>query len=238
MVRRILRIPALILGIGVALVLAATGLTDRQGDPTLYPPGRGTTLTVHLVSHGWHSGLVLPREALTGEGAGTALRNIATRFRDYPAIEFGWGEARFYRATATISDLDWRLGLEALFAPGGNEAVIQVVGLAADVRRAFPHSEIVPVPVSQTGLARLLARLDGSFRLRDGQPVEGGPGLYGPSLFYEGVGRFSYRNVCNHWTADLLNAAGLPVAPVVATLPAGLIRDLEWRSGLRPLPPP
>ena len=219
----------------VALILAVI-LTAQPGDPTLYPPKDADAQLIHLVSHGWHSGVVLPREALTGEGTGAALRNIATRFRDYERIEFGWGEARFYRATPTVSDVDWGLALKALFAPGGNPGVVQVVGLPEDVRAAFPHSEIVPVRVSKAGLARLVARLDASFRLQDGQPVEGGPGLYGPSLFYEGEGRFSWRNVCNHWTAGLLNAAGVPVAPMLATYPSGLILDLEWRSGLKPLP--
>ena len=63
-----------------------------------------------------------------------------------------------------------------------------------------------------------------------------GPGLYGPSRFYRANGTFNIFHVCNHWLADLLDAAGVPTAPVLATLPAGLFLDLEWRSGLRPLP--
>jgi hypothetical protein len=107
--------------------------------------------------HGWHSGLVLPRHSLTGEGAGTALRNLATRFRAYDALEFGWGEARFYRATPTLAAFDWRLALSALFTPGGSDGVIQVVGLARPARASFPQADIVPVPLSRKGLARLLA---------------------------------------------------------------------------------
>jgi len=236
MTRRIVRSASLLLGLCLFVLVAVVGCTARPGDASLYPPAAGTARTIHLVGHGWHSGLVVPRAALTGEGAGTALRTIATRFRDYPLIEFGWGEARFYRQTATFADVDWRLGLEALFTPAGSDGVIQVVGLDRQVRAAFPHSDIVPVPVSAAGLARLLARLDREFRLHGGLPVEAGPGLYGPSLFYEGAGRFSYRNVCNHWAADLLDAAGLPVTPMLDTLPAGLILDLVWRSGLTPLP--
>jgi len=63
-----------------------------------------------------------------------------------------------------------------------------------------------------------------------------GQGLYGPSLFYRGVGGFHVFNVCNHWVARLLSAAGLPTAPVLATLPPGLFLDLKWRAGLVPLP--
>ncbi len=43
--------------------------------------------------------------------------------------------------------------------------------------------------------------------------------------------------VCNHWIADLLDAAGVPTAPVLATLPQGLLWDLSTRAGAVPLPP-
>jgi hypothetical protein len=63
-----------------------------------------------------------------------------------------------------------------------------------------------------------------------------GPGLYGPSLFYRAVGHFNLLNVCNHWTARLLDVAGVPTAPVLATLPYGLQADLRFRSGLTIIP--
>jgi hypothetical protein len=34
----------------------------------------------------------------------------------------------------------------------------------------------------------------------------------------------------------MLSAAGVPVTPVLDTVPAGLLLDLRWRSGLRPIP--
>lgn len=231
--RPLRRLGLVLAGLAAAL-LVLTLWTAQSGDPALYPPTGPDTETVLLVSHGWHSGLVLRRDSLTGEGTGSALRSIATRFRAYDALEFGWGEARFYRATPTLAAFDWRLALSALFTPGGSDGVIQVVGLAGPARDSFPQAEIVPVTVSRAGFARLLARLDASFRLAEHQPVAVGPGLYGPSLFYEGEGRFSYANVCNHWAAGLLHAAGLPITPVLDTHPAGLLADLRWRAGLSP----
>jgi uncharacterized protein (TIGR02117 family) len=225
--RLVLALAGLFMTCGLALVLTAS-----PGDPALYPPTESDAPTIHLVSHGWHSGLVIPREILTGEGAGPALRAIALRFRAYPDLEFGWGEARFYRATPTLAEFDLRLALEALFTPGGRAGVVQVVGLERTVGESFPHSDVVTVRVSTAGLARLLARLEASFRLADGQPVAGGPGLYGPSLFYDGEGRFSHANVCNHWAARLLNAAGVPVTLPLDTHPVGLLLDLRWRAGL------
>lgn len=232
-----MRLRRLVFGLAGLLgaVLVAVILTASPGDPALYPPAETDPGTIHLVSHGWHSGLVIPRAALAG--AGPALDGVRTRFAAYPDLEFGWGEARFYRATPTLAEFDAGLALEALFTPGGRAGVVQVVGLAKGPRNSFPHSQIVPIRVSRAGLARLLARLDASFRLDGGQPVAGGPGLYGPSLFYEGEGRFSALNVCNHWAARLLSAAGLPITPILDTHPAGLLADLRWRAGLMALPP-
>lgn len=233
--RRLGRALAVLLVALVALVGVIAAWTARPGDPALYPTNEPDAETVLLVSHGWHSGLVLRRESVTGEGAGAALRNIATRFRDFSDLEFGWGEARFYRATPTLAAFDWRLALSALFTPGGSDGVIQVVGLERPACDSFPNADIVPVRVSRAGLARLLARLEASFKLTKNQPVDLGPGLYGPSLFYEANGRFSYRNVCNHWAAKLLNAAGVPVTPVLDTHPLGLLADLRWRADLKPM---
>jgi hypothetical protein len=67
-------------------------------------------------------------------------------------------------------------------------------------------------------------------------PEELGPGLYGTSLFFRANGTFHLFHVCNHWIADLLDAAGVPTAPLLATLPSGLLLDLKWRSGLVRLP--
>ena len=84
-------------------------------------------------------------------------------------------------------------------------------------------------------LRRVAALLDSTFARSNGSvmPQELGPGLYGTSLFFRANGAFHLFNVCNHWTARVLDAAGIPTAPVLATLPFGLLLDLRWRSGSR-----
>jgi hypothetical protein len=87
-----------------------------------------------------------------------------------------------------------------------------------------------------TGFDQLLARLDATFvPPRAGVLADLGPGLYGPSLFYPANGSFSVFRMCNHWIDQLLGAAGLPTAPVLATIPAGLLLGLRWRAGLHPV---
>jgi len=76
----------------------------------------------------------------------------------------------------------------------------------------------------------LVAKVDATFtRGDDGRPQDLGPGLYGPSLFYRAIGDFHFLHVCNHWVADVLDAAGVPTSPVLAILPQGLFLDLSMR---------
>jgi uncharacterized protein (TIGR02117 family) len=228
------------LALAVAGFAAAVMATARPRQPDLYPPAPDAVrVEIFIVSHGYHAGVALPRPALAdgaGRAGGAALSAIATRFADHPFVEIGWGDAEFYRSVPTAGALTLSLAAHALFTTG-NPSVLHVVGLPQSPPAAFPVATIVRVELSEQGFARLLARLEATFAPgSDGRPLEDlGPGIYGQSRFFRAVGWFSLAHVCNHWVADLLDAAGVPTAPVLATLPGGLFLDLRWRSGLRPL---
>jgi uncharacterized protein (TIGR02117 family) len=231
----------LIAGAVFAVVLVTITLaTLRSGDRALYPaPAGQPTVAVFVVSHGYHAGIVLPRATLADAASRRgypALVAVATRFGVYPFLEVGWGAEEFYRSAPTIASVTVSMAARALFLPG-NRSVLHVVGLSYPPRAAFPLADIIPVELSEGGFDRMLARIDATFAPAEDGPVEdAGAGLYGPSRFYRARGTFNILHVCNHWLADLLDVAGVPTAPVLATHPPGLFLDLEWRSGLRPLP--
>jgi uncharacterized protein (TIGR02117 family) len=241
--RRWVRRAAIAFLLIVVVFVAAGALTMRRGDYRLYPPQPGTaTVPIFLVSHGYHSGVVLPRARmadLASERGDVALTAVAARFGLFPFIEIGWGEEGFYRSVPTIASLTVAMAVRALFAPG-NPSVLHVVGLSAHPAVAFPRADIIAPALSVEGFGRLIDRIDRTFAPGPrGEAVEDlGPGLYGPSLFYRAVGTFNILHVCNHWTADLLDAAGIPTAPFLATMPQGLFLDLQWRAGLEPLAHP
>lgn len=226
----------------VALIFL-TVLTAHPGSPALWPPAAGApSIEIHVVSHGYHFGVVISREAaadVAGRRGSTALLAVTQRFGSYRWLEFGWGDEGFYRSVPDVTSLTIALAARALFRPG-NPSVVHVVGLSHPVRETFPRAEVVRIAVSTEGFARLVEQLEASFVKEQGSATlsDLGPGLYGPSLFFRGTGAFHIFNVCNHWVAGLLSAAGLPTAPVPATLPQGLFFDLRWRSGLVPLNPP
>ena len=217
------------LGLGLLVVSGV-----RWGDSSLFPPRSDDTVAILVVSNGFHSGLIIPRRIL-GEIAGQdgfgALIGVTTRFGHYDWLEVGWGEERFYREVPSLRSMNWWLGLRALFAPG-NRSVMHVVGIEGDPRGPMAGADLVRLVLSRAGFSRLAAQLDRTFaRGPDGRPVDLGPGLYGPSLFFRAIGTFGLFNLCNHWTARLLDAAGVPMSPLAATLPRGLIWDLKLRSG-------
>ncbi len=229
------------LAIAAALFVAAVVATARSGDRTLWPPKPGTATTeVFVVNHGYHAGIVVPLAALADAASRHGLRALgylATRFADFDRLEIGWGDEGFYREVPTPASLTVGLAIRALFQPG-NLSVLHVVGVGADARATFATSDLVRLELGEASFARLADKLDASFaRGPGGLPVELGRGLYGTSLFFRADGTFHLFNVCNHWVAGLLDAAGVPTAPVLATLPRGLLLDLEWRSGLPRLPP-
>jgi uncharacterized protein (TIGR02117 family) len=234
------------LGLGLAIaaslfVLAVIG-TARWGDRNLWPATPGAPVTeVFVVSHGYHAGIIIPRKALAEQGSRrglTALAYVATRFADYDRLEIGWGDESFYREAPTAESLTAALAVRALLRPG-NPSVLHVVGVKDDPRAIFPLSDLVRIDLGAAGFERLAEKLDATFaRGPDGRrPEELGPGLYGASLFFRANGAFHLFNVCNHWIARLLDAAGVPTAPLLATLPYGLLLDLEWRSNVVRLPP-
>jgi uncharacterized protein (TIGR02117 family) len=215
----------------VALVVLAllliTLATARPANPALYPPRPGDAQTIFLVDNGFHTDLVVPRAAIAAHGGPIAA--AAARTGGDPWVMVGWGDARFYEATSPWQDriLD---ALRAAF--GGRPTVVHleaVWGPADQVWKSGVHR----IPLSSAGLAALLARADRAFALGpDGAP-QYVPATRDPyeAFFRSGEG-FSLLHLCNHWTAELLNAAGLPTTPVLDTLPAGLVLDLGLRAGL------
>jgi uncharacterized protein (TIGR02117 family) len=226
----------------IAATLVVLGIvTARPADPALWPPKPGEPVTeIFVVSHGYHAGFALPTAQLaeTAKRDGhTALLSVTERLGGFPFIEIGWGEEQFYSSVPTLSSLTPRLAMRALFNPD-NASVLHVVALPDQPRVVFPSADVVRIALSEEGYARLVRAIEATF-VTHGRPASPhilGRGLYRTSLFFRANGAFHMFSVCNHWVADMLSAAGLPVTPVLDTMPPGLLLDLKMRAGLDRLP--
>lgn len=234
MARKLVRRLGWLIAVGAVAVIVATIATARRGDQALYPPS-GPAIEAFVVSNGYHSGIAVPRAALSEAGRRqglAALTMIASRFSAYAWIEIGYGEEEFYRSVPTVAAMNLAVALRALFRPG-NAAVLHVAGLDEPPPAAFPDAAMVRLQLSEAGFLRMAERIALTFApASSGLPAdELGRGLYGPSLFFRAAGTFHAFHLCNHWVASMLDAAGVPTAPVFDTLTQGLMLDLTWRAG-------
>jgi uncharacterized protein (TIGR02117 family) len=195
---------------GLALLVAVVGFVGAAClGPVrgLDPPQPGEVrITVHVVRHGWHSGLVIRRDQIPPGAWPEQDRFPAARF-----LEVGWGDRAFYQA----SDAGIALAFAASFASGGS--VLHVTGLDRPPAEHFAHAEITRVELPAGG-AEALARFVSRAYARDaaGTPIDLGPGIYPGSRFYAATGRYSLLYTCNSWIAEALRAGGCPITPAWA----------------------
>ncbi len=174
-------------------------------------------IQIHVVSHGWHTGFIIPTEALEAK-----LPALKARFGNAPMLEIGWGDKGFYQAeTITLG-----ISLRAMFWP--SESVVHVVAVTDEVHAFFPHSQIRTLRLSQRGFATLVRFLTNSFHQEiEGEIMPLRKGIYGDSQFYQGVGDYFFLNTCNKWTAKGLKSSGLDINPTLKLSASGVMDYLE-----------
>ncbi len=163
-------------------------------------------ITIYLVSHGWHAGIVLRRVDIPD-----SIWPQPGDFPDTEYLEVGWGDMDYYQTP----DPHPGLIIKAALLP--TTRVLHIVGFNGSVPAYFPYSEIIGIELSSAGLEHLSRTIAASFATDEaGNTTSLGPGLYGNSRFY--LSRESYHlfNTCNVWTARVLRAAGLPITPARA----------------------
>ena len=173
--------------------------------------------TIYIVSHGWHTGIVL---AWSDEVARVWPRGLHAQGRRY--VEVGWGERDFYPAPG------FSVGLAAKALLWRNDSVLHLVAFDEPVEQYFAAADRVALGLDAEGYARLIGALGESFaRDSDGGAAALGPGLYGDSQFYFSRERYHLFNTCNVWTAHKLKTAGVPVAPWRALTAGQLMRQVR-----------
>lgn len=187
-----------------AVLLAACGAPP----PAPPPPENDTgprTQTVTVGSFGWHTAIIVPREALAATGLVPEIED----FPDAAWIEFGWGDRVYYPS----EEKSMSLALGAAMSP--SPAVMHIAGLAVPPRQAYADPDMVDLKLTEAGFRNMLAAIDADFERPDGarRAETVSRGLYGDSWFYNAHGEFHLFNTCNTWTARMLHAGGADVSP-------------------------
>ncbi|VAW85088.1 hypothetical protein MNBD_GAMMA17-25, partial [hydrothermal vent metagenome] len=158
---------------------------------------------VHVISHGWHTGLVVPAKEIQAR-----IPALQDQFGDVGSLEFGWGDKGFYQAEEITTGLTVR----AVLWP--TESVMHVVAVPQSPREYFPDSEVITFCLTDSALSSLMQFIASSFKRNDtGDVVSMKSGVYGNSQFYQGEGDYYLMNTCNKWTAKGLRSAGMNISP-------------------------
>lgn len=225
--------PLITRAVGVlAIVVVSLLLIHRDRNASLFPAAdEDPGVSVWVIENGFHSDLVLPAATLRGRTG--AMAQALKDMPQTPFVTVGWGDARFYVATIPVAQrpID---GMRALFAPN-NPTLLRLEPLSRPP--AFVYDEtVLQLRLSPAGFERLARRLDQSFALG----ADLGPDLARPwptrafdARYFHSREHFSILHVCNHWTGELLSAAGLPTRPALDTVSGGLVWDLMQEDGAR-----
>jgi uncharacterized protein (TIGR02117 family) len=158
---------------------------------------------IYIVSHGWHTGFVVPASTIQ-----SLLPQLRDRFPDTPYMEFGWGDKSYYQAEEATSGLTMR----AIFWP--TESVMHAVAVPDKPEIHFADDEAEALCLDNEQYALLISFIEHSFyQDSDGNMVKLKDGSYGDSQFYKGEGDYYLMNTCNTWTAKGLKSAGLSISP-------------------------
>lgn len=164
------------------------------------PKNKSEETYIYVVSHGWHTGVVILNENL-----GDDLKFLNDHFGISPYYEIGWGDKGFYEA----EEITFKLTLQALFIP--TPSVLHIVAVPSDPEKYFSGSEVIKIPISKEAHAILNQNIYKTFeREPSGDFIKTKRGLYGKSFFFVAKGSYYITNTCNTWTARILEEAGLP----------------------------
>lgn len=204
--------PAVCRTLRVVLMLGCALLVAGCAAPTTSMSGEPRTQAIHIVGHGWHTGIAIARADLP---AGFPARDD---FALAEHLEFGWGDARYYPAQQASV---W-LGVKALLWP--TPSVLHVAAIGGDIAASFPASTVIRIELSADGLQRLRDFIHAEFEQDlQGRPVAVARGLYGDGRFYRARGKFFFPRTCNWWIAEALAAGGIPIEPATAVTAGALL---------------
>ena len=214
---------AVVLGVTAALLTWTTPGRSTPSDPG------AERIAAYLLDNGFHTDLVVPRAALMRRGGPRARAVAELAPGDW--IVIGWGDAKFYVDQRPIGS---RLpdGARAFFRPG-NPSVLMLDPEVEDPRTRYAADGRAALILTRAAFDRMADRIEGSLDLSGGGPRVAAVQPGDDARFFASRETFSILHLCNHWTAEVLNAGGLSM-PMARSLTSSAVmraaRTAEQRA--------
>jgi uncharacterized protein (TIGR02117 family) len=169
-------------------------------------PQPGNAITMHVLTNGVHTDLVLPAQSPTINWAEWfPYEHTIGNDTNLKYIGIGWGDKGFYLNTPTWNDLTVQTAFNAVFGLGGTAVHATYHDTIEDAEKSFT------VTLSEEQYAALIQYITSSLTLdAAGKPIHIQTNAnYGNSdAFYEANGRYSMFTTCNTWTNNALKQCG------------------------------
>ena len=200
----------------------------RPGDPAFPPAAAGQGVEIHILDNGFHTDVALPRARLEARGG-----PLAEAVRTLPPGDWvlaGWGDARFY---VDQSPIHHRLpdGARAFFRPG-NPSVLMLDTYGRDPAVAWGDERRQSLSLSPRAFEALVDRIEASLALENGRARIATRRAGDDAVFLASRETFSVLHLCNHWSAEVLNAGGVAVRPAHAFFSAEVMGAARRASEL------
>lgn len=205
--RKLLKVTGYTVGgiVGVAALYLGTAVVLSSIPVAKKDPHAPADVTVFLHTNGVHTDLVLPiKTAQIDWSRQLPFANIPSQDSTMRYIAFGWGDKGFYLDTPTWADLKFSTAFVAAFWLGSSAMHTTYY------HKMAPGPETIPLHLSHTEYARLIAYIQRSFALDSAGRVQHIKGhSYGQDdAFYEAHRVYSFAYTCNTWTNNGLKASG------------------------------
>ncbi|WP_395946061.1 DUF2459 domain-containing protein [Brevundimonas sp.] len=202
-------------------VFAALLTWTRPGADLPSPRASDQAVTVYLLDNGFHTDLATPRAAL--ERRGGPLGRAVSALAPGDWILIGWGDARFYVDQSPISD---RLpdGARAFFHPG-NPSVVMLDPEHGNPRTRYAEDGRAVLRLTPAAFDRMADRIEASLDLSDARPRLAAARPGDNARFFASREIFSILHLCNHWTAEVLNAGGVDIRPARSVFSGEVMRS-------------
>lgn len=212
----------------LAITLSGLWLSHRPTTPAVIVPSAPYSGTgqqaIYIVSHGWHTGIVVPTETVYHY-----LPTLQERFGEVAYLEFGWGDKGFYQS----QNITVATTLAAIFLP--TNSVMHVVGVPFDAETFFANSQIEKRCINDREQQQLMRFIASSFATDSQQQLLTlRQGIYGDSQFYAGNGQYYAFNTCNKWTAKALKSIGMDLSVSFKLTASSIINYLVAQRGKMP----
>ena len=158
--------------------------------------------SLYFTNNGLHTHLLFSAQEVRAY-----VPTLQAYFPDATWIQIGWGDYQYY---GNPEQTKW-MGVKALFTP--TAAIMGILGVNAIPEDIPKKRKLYKIPLDTGHWNAVLVFVCGHLKLDNANQITEVRVKGNGEVFFEAHGTYTIFNSCNHWTARVLETAGLAMKP-------------------------